>query len=607
MSCTENPSLKPSEERVWEKWYSAGAAEQLKQEMPEGFLWTALIEPAIRKCGDKYDALVYFGNRIKRSELLAHVETWARMLRGMGLEADDKIILFAPLVPEAIYLLFAANKAGITVIMPNLGASHKALEGSVDNAKAAFVFNEMEPLLSDILAKPQFRHVVLISADRSMPAPLHAVVGTINWFKTRKIRGRSDKYMSVSQALSRYGNFQGSIDAAYRADRVAMVFSSGGTTAEGTAKLIGVSDKAMITMFRNALAFNLTGNPFREGTRSLDIVPPFVCTGFFALLLAPLFRGMTVHLEPRLDQKHFNEAMYKVRPHITLVSGSLWTGFFRDVEHRLAQGQKVDLSDFVLPIMGGEGCTPETLEWMDSLAAKAGAKIGIVSGYGMSEAFSVITVNYHPGQFFKRNGELAISVGYPFPGFIVGIFDKDGNELPYGQRGELRVKTQTMMSGYLNNPKLTEEIIGDGWIHSGDFAEMTPDGIVYLYGRMHEHIEAPDGQPVYLFDIANRLRQDKAVKESLVLRAGNYDNCNIMAHIILEEGCNETLLQVLTRLDNDLSQWLPKGVEVKGYQVHPWPFKVSLITKVNRAYYSRLLTGYSKPIDGKLQEVNLPN
>ncbi len=47
------------------------------------------------------------------------------------------------------------------------------------------------------------------------------------------------------------------------------------------------------------VSFNENGNPFCEGTTSYCQLPPFVFTGFFVLVLAPLYRGMTVYLDPR--------------------------------------------------------------------------------------------------------------------------------------------------------------------------------------------------------------------------------------------------------------------------------------------------------------------
>lgn len=408
----------------------------------------------------------------------------------------------------------------------------------------------------------------------------------------------------MRQAIARFSKYEGPIEAPYKKGRVAMVFSSGGTTKAGEAKLICMTDKAMVEMFRGMKIMNMRENILAPGNTSLCQLPPFVCTGLFVLVLVPLVYGMTIYMEPRLNQEKFNACIKKIRPNMTLVPGPLWAGFFRYVEQQLAEGKKVDLSHFVLPIMGGEGCTPEKLAWMDKVARKCNAKTGIVSGYGMSEVFSVITVDYRPEVIEKQHNKLAISVGYPYPGFTVGIFDKDGKELGYNQRGELWVNTPTRLAGYLDNGKIVPCTKADGWVHTGDLCEMDEDGLVYVYGRMGKSVIAPDGSPVYLFDIANHLRQDKDVKESLItaIDSDKIQHPRVVAHLVLEDGAQMDY-KLLKRLDDSLATILPEGFEVKGYKQQQ-EFRMSFICKTDSSYYGTEHDGYLKPADGKLETVS---
>ena len=603
MTETNKKIIKPSQEKIWQKHYVPGSVELLQEPMPEQTLWK-FISTAIKADNDEHDAMVYFGRHIKRSTVLAKVEKWARVMKGMGLGVGDQILLFSPAAPESYYVLFAADSIGVTTIMPNMSASSEALKRYYAQAKVAFVFDGMEGLLSEILKKPQFEYVVLMDVTSSMRAPLKQILGLANWVKTRKTRNRHTKYMTMRQAIAKFSKYDGPIEAPFQKDRIAMVFSSGGTTKAGEAKLICMTDKAMVEMFRGAEVMNQRIHAFVPGNTSLCQLPPFVCTGLFVLVLIPLVYGMTIYMEPRLNQDSFNKNLQKIRPNMTLVPGPLWVGYFREVEQLLAQGKKIDLSHFRLPIMGGEGCTPEKLAWMDKLARKCNAPLGIVSGYGMSEVFSVITVDYRPEVIDKRNDKLAISVGYPYPGFIVGIFDKDGHELGYNQRGELWVNTPTRLAGYLDNGKLVPCAEEDGWIHTGDLCEMDEDGLVYIYGRMGKSVVTPDGTPVYLFDIANRLRQDKDVKESLVtaIDSDKTQHPRIVAHLVLEEGAQMDY-ELLKRLDDNLATILPKGFEVLGYK-QQLEFKMSFICKTDSSYYGSEHDGYLKPVDGKLEAVS---
>lgn len=590
----------PSEERAWEKYYSPKAQEILNKGLNYNNLWQYLEQEMLAD-NDEHDALVYFGKRIKRSELMADVERWARVLRGMGVKADDPVLIFSPFTPEVVSILFAANVVGATVILPNLAASHTALEGSMGQSKVAFVFDGLEHVISDILDRQQFETVVLIDATRSISSPLKQMAGALNWFKSYKTRHRSRKYITVQQALELYSGYEGPVEAPHRPGRVAIYSSSGGTTQKGQAKQIGLTNEGMLQMFVNALAFNEQQHPFREGDTVYCNLPPFVCTALFVLLMVPLQHRMTCILEPRLSVEMFTKNLLKYRPQVTLIPGKCWEGFCLEVEKMEKRGRRPDLSFLRLPIMGGEGCTPEMLEWMDDVLKRCGSSTGIVSGYGMSEAFSVITIDWRPGTEVAKNTRRCISVGYPFPGFTVGIFGPDGQELPYGERGELRTKTQTMMKGYLGNEELTQATIGDGWIRSGDYCEMDEDGVVYIYGRMSDHVCSPDGEKVYLFDIANQLRQDKAVKHSMACNMGHSsDDPHIAVHLILDDNLKETEEEVLRRLDKEMDVMLPAGISIEGYKLHKGSFRMNIVCKVDHNSYHDEKTGYVKPGVGQV-------
>ena len=82
------------------------------------------------------------------------------------------------------------------------------------------------------------------------------------------------------------------------------------------------------------------------------------------------------------------------------------------------------------------------------------------------------------------------SVGIPFPSNEVKIVDVDTREeLKYGEIGEILFSGPTVMSGYLDNEKETNEILeldkkGKVWVHTGDMGYMTEKGIIYYVQRL---------------------------------------------------------------------------------------------------------------------------
>lgn len=559
------------------------------EEMNTETLWK-FMERGIVADKNRHDALVYFGRRVSRKTFIENVRLWARVIKGMGLKEGDELLLFGPSLPEFIYILLAADMVGVSANLPNLMASEEALETMVGKSRVAFVFDGMEKTIRHALLREQFEHVVIISATRSMGYPLKMIASPLNSLTHFCSRHRA-KYMTADAAIRRFGQYEGPLEAMAVKGKAAYVFCSSGTSNKGVANQIGMSDEAMIAMFRNALAFNENGNPFCEGTRSYCQLPPFVCTGFFVLVLAPLFRGMTVYLDPRPDVKQFTQNILAFRPQTTLATGASWVNLVDHIDRLIQRGEKPDLSFFRFPVMGGEGCTPQALQHINEVMQSCGSTVALTSGYGLSETFSVCTVDYQPTGFDKDYSRHAVCVGAPFPGVTVGIFDEDGNELGRNQRGEIRVKTQSLTVGYINNHELNQTKLHGGWLHTHDFGELDENGKLYIYGRMAQYIQAPGGEKVYLFDIANRLREDPAVKEALVCPLVTEDK-PLVAHIVLEDKLAETEDEVLHRLDRIMADFLPDGLRIEKYRLEQEHLHINIVGKIDRHYYSHLLTGY---------------
>jgi len=546
-------------------------------------LWQ-FLEQGILADGNRHDAFVYFGRRISRQALMEQVDLWARVLRGMGLQQGDEILLFGPSLPEFVYIMLAADLTGVTANLPNLMAKPEALDTMVGKSRVAFVFDGMEPTLRRTLRREQFEHVVLISATHSMGYPLKMVAAPINSLKRMGLRCQP-KYITADTAIRRFGHYDGPLEVPARKGKAAFIFCSSGTSGHGVANQIGMSDEAMIAMCRNALVFNQKGEPFRAGTRSYWHLPPFVCTGMFVEVVAPLYQGMTVYIDPRVEVRRFIKNILAFRPQIVLTPGGNWIHFIQHIDRLIARGKRPDLSFFRFPVMGGEGCTPQALRHINEVMQACGSPVALTSGYGLSETFSVCTVDYEPTGFDKDYSRPVVCVGPPFPGVAIGIFDEHGKQLGCNQRGEVRVKTEALTMGYVNNPELTRERLQDGWLHTHDLGELDSHGKLFVYGRMAQYVEADGGEKVYLFDIANKLREDPAVKEALVCPSANGP---LVAYVVVEDEARETEQTVLCRLESMMSAFLPAGLHIATYRFERHHLRINIVGKIDRHYYHYL-------------------
>lgn len=287
------------------------------------------------------------------------------------------------------------------------------------------------------------------------------------------------------------------------------------------------------------------------------------------------------------------------------MTGSWWEMMFHQVEDEIHAGKKVNLSFFDMPILGGEGSTVQDLKWINGLLKKCGSRVPMFCGYGLSEMFSVMSVwkESLPESLFDVDKPV-INSGLVYPGLTVGIFDLNGNELPYNTAGELWAKGPTMTKGYYNKPELTAKTLVNGWLRTGDIFEIDENGLLYYHGRKTDRIDLPEGSPLYMFDIVNEMRKDPSIKYAMVNVMETEDGEKLAAHLVLADENNERTA-VLKRLDERMSAFLPAGIEIAGYKFHQFTFCSSPTTaKKDRNKYAKERTGYVKPTENDTVEVS---
>ena len=105
------------------------------------------------------------------------------------------------------------------------------------------------------------------------------------------------------------------------------------------------------------------------------------------------------------------------------------------------------------------------------------------------------------------------SCGRPSPVIEVKLIDSDGNDLPPGGRGELALKSVTNVRGYWNRPEETAETIRDGWLRTGDIAEIDEAGYVYIRDRVKDMV-LRGGENIYSAEIERVVYLHPAVFEA---------------------------------------------------------------------------------------------
>lgn len=107
-------------------------------------------------------------------------------------------------------------------------------------------------------------------------------------------------------------------------------------------------------------------------------------------------------------------------------------------------------------------------------------------------------------------------LGHPVATKQVRVVAPDDTEVPDGEQGELVVSGVPMMNGYWNRPEATDEVLRDGWLHTGDLAVRRPDGGIQLVGRIKDMVRR-GGENVACVEVEAALERDERVVSAAVV------------------------------------------------------------------------------------------
>ncbi len=170
------------------------------------------------------------------------------------------------------------------------------------------------------------------------------------------------------------------------------------------------------------------------------------------------------------------------------------------------------------------------------------------TNYGLSESIGPGCVHLGVENIHKVG-----AIGVPGFGWQVKIVDECRKTVERGEVGELAVKGPGVMTCYYNDPDATAQVLGDGWLYTGDMAMQDEDGFYFLVDRKKDVIIS-GGENIYPVQIEDFLHGFQPVKDVAVIGLADKRLGEISAAIIaIKEGFTCTEDEV-----NDFCQKLPK-------------------------------------------------
>ncbi|KAI3741734.1 hypothetical protein L1987_59408 [Smallanthus sonchifolius] len=156
---------------------------------------------------------------------------------------------------------------------------------------------------------------------------------------------------------------------------------------------------------------------------------------------------------------------------------------FRKVKNKL--GGRIRLI-----VSGGAPLSPEVEEFLRVTSCAF-----VLQGYGLTETCGLATVAF-PDEMCMVG-----TVGSPFVYTelrLEEVPDMGYDPLAYPPRGEICIRGKTPFAGYYKNPELTNEVMTDGWFHTGDIGEILPNGSLKIIDRKKHLIKLSQGEYVAL-------------------------------------------------------------------------------------------------------------
>ncbi len=215
-------------------------------------------------------------------------------------------------------------------------------------------------------------------------------------------------------------------------------------------------------------------------------------------------------------------------------------------------------------------CAPEDFESLNVVVAGAEKlptelcqafedKFGVrpVEGFGATELSPLVSVNIPPSRSINnfQNDLKEGSVGRPIPGVTAKVVHLEtGEELGAGESGMLLIRGPNVMSGYLDLPDKTAEVVKDGWYVTGDIAVIDDDGFIHITGR-ESRFSKIGGEMVPHIKIEETLTE--------IIAADEEDGLQAIVTAVPDERKGERLIVLHTKLEKSADE-LIEGLRAAG-------------------------------------------
>ncbi|HLH79936.1 MAG TPA: long-chain fatty acid--CoA ligase [Chthonomonas sp.] len=453
-------------------------------------------------------ALIFRDQPITFAQLSEQTRRLAAGYAALGVEAGDRVALLLPNSPAFIMGYYAAAYLGAVSVPANPMLKPPELAYIWGDAGVKLVLTA-EPLLPNVLEArkelPELHHIVCLTgasapASTSTPISPQSVPGLILF----------------SDLLTHEPLSSAALPSVQEEDCAVILYTSGTT---GHPKGAMLSHRNLTRNIEQVLG----RLQFTQEDRLLTVLPLFHAFAGTVCMNLPMMVGASSVL---LDSFSPGKVLESVARHRVTVLPAVPAMFYALLQ--LPPDPTLDLSSLRFLVSGG---APLPVAMLEALEKRFG--VPVIEGDGPTECSPVTSANPLEGP--RKPG----SVGPPLPGVEIAIVDDEDRPLPTGEVGEIVVRGDNVMMGYLNQPEATREAMRNGWYHTGDLGRLDEDGYLYIVDRKKDMVITA-GLNVYPREVEEVLITHPAVADVAVIGLPDaLRGEEVVAVVVCKEGVSQ--------------------------------------------------------------------
>lgn len=504
----------------WTKYYKK---EDRKIKIEDITIYQMLVKNNASR--DKNVAINYYGTLITYKELFYKINQAANAFRSQGIRRGDIVTICMPNTPEALIAFYAINKIGAVANMIHPLSGEQEIKNYLISTHSVMLImiDICYEKVKNVIKETDVYKTIVTSASDSMGFLLTFGYQVTQGYKIKKPK-RSEEYVYWKDFIRKGLNYRDTAEITIGKDTPAVILHSGGTT--GNPKGIVLSNGNFNALSTQAkIVFSEVG----PKDKVLAIMPIFHGFGLGVSISAPLALGCEVILVPQFNAKKFDKLLEKYKPNILFGVPTLFEALIN------TNNEHLNLSMVKYVISGGDSLSPALERRINVFLANHKARIQISQGYGMTESLAAVAVAF--GKANKPG-----SIGIPLPSnYIKIVKPRTQDEVPYGEDGEICISGPTVMLGYLDNEKETNEMLQihkDGliWLHTGDMGTMDEDGVIFYRQRIKRMIIS-SGYNIYPAHVEQVIEEHPAVLKCTVVGIPHPYKIEVpKAYIVLKNG-----------------------------------------------------------------------